>query len=138
MFSKKTQNGQRKSLMAGASVLAAAAAAMTGTPAMAQDTDAEEDVIVVTGSRVARRDYVANSPITTVGEEELSLSGVAVGGKLAERVAAGGSGSERDIQQPGPERSGHSRSARVGASAHPWFWSMAAACRRRTRTGSWI
>ncbi|HCK83995.1 MAG TPA: hypothetical protein DHW63_05605 [Hyphomonadaceae bacterium] len=71
MFSKKTQNGQRKSLLAGASVLAAAAAAMTGTPAMAQDADAEEDVIVVTGSRIARQDYVSTSPITTLNQEQL-------------------------------------------------------------------
>jgi outer membrane receptor protein involved in Fe transport len=38
-------------------------------------TEAEEgDSIVVTGSRIVRRDYVSNTPITTVGEELLENS----------------------------------------------------------------
>ncbi|WP_135212290.1 TonB-dependent receptor domain-containing protein [Vitreimonas flagellata] len=72
-MSKKTQSGNRRSLFAGASVLAAAAAALTATPAVAQDE--EEEAIVVTGSRIARQDYVANSPIVTVGQEALEISG---------------------------------------------------------------
>ncbi|MGD9980391.1 MAG: TonB-dependent receptor [Hyphomonadaceae bacterium] len=72
-MSKKTQNGQRKSLLTGASVLAAAAAALTGTPAMAQDSE-EEEAIVVTGTRLVRQDFEAISPITTVGSEQLELT----------------------------------------------------------------
>jgi iron complex outermembrane recepter protein len=72
-MSKKTQTGQRKSLLTGASVLAAAAAAMTGTPAMAQDAE-EEEAIVVTGTRLVRQDFEAISPITTVGAEQLELT----------------------------------------------------------------
>ena len=72
-MSKKTQIGQRKSLLAGASVLAAAAAAMAGTPAMAQDAE-EEEAIVVTGTRLARQDFEAISPVTTVGAEQLELT----------------------------------------------------------------
>jgi iron complex outermembrane receptor protein len=72
-MSKKTQNGQRKSLLTGASVLAAAAAAMAGTPAMAQDAE-EEEAIVVTGTRLVRQDFEAISPITTVGAEQLELT----------------------------------------------------------------
>lgn len=75
MFSKKTQNGQRKSLLAGASVLAAAAAAMAGTPAMAQD-DAEEDVIVVTGSRIPQPNLQGTSPVTQVTAEDITTQGV--------------------------------------------------------------
>jgi iron complex outermembrane recepter protein len=71
---KKKQNDKRKSLLAGASVFAAAAAALTGTPAMAQDAE-EDEAIVVTGSRIARQDYVANSPITTVDEQDLEIAG---------------------------------------------------------------
>ena len=71
-MSKKTQNG-RKSLLTGASVLAAAAAALAGTPAMAQDAE-EEDAIVVTGTRLVRQDFEAISPITTVGAEQLELT----------------------------------------------------------------
>jgi len=71
-MSKKTQNG-RKSLLTGASVLAAAAAALAGTPAMAQDAE-EEDAIVVTGTRLVRQDFESISPITTVGAEQLELT----------------------------------------------------------------
>jgi len=72
-MSKKTQSGQRKSLLTGASVLAAAAAAITATPAMAQDAE-EEEAIVVTGTRLVRQDFEAISPITTVGAEQLELT----------------------------------------------------------------
>lgn len=73
MSSKKTQNGQRKSLLTGASVLAAATAAMAGaTPALAQDE--EEEAIVVTGTRLVRQDFEAISPVTTVGSETLELT----------------------------------------------------------------
>ncbi|MEM9014533.1 MAG: TonB-dependent receptor [Pseudomonadota bacterium] len=46
----------------------AAAAAM---PAVAQD---EDDEIIVTGTRIQRADLEAPSPITTIGEEQLTLS----------------------------------------------------------------
>lgn len=73
MSSKKTQDGQRKSLLAGVSVLAAAAAAMTATPAFAQDGAEEEEAIVVTGTRIARPGFTSTSPISTVGAEEVAL-----------------------------------------------------------------
>jgi iron complex outermembrane receptor protein len=52
--------------------------------AFAQDTvgpaapAAEEgrDVVIITGSRIARQDYVANSPIVTVGQDEIASTGV--------------------------------------------------------------
>jgi outer membrane receptor protein involved in Fe transport len=50
------------------------------TPAIAQTSDGAESgeaTIVVTGSRIARPDYQANSPIVTVGEELLQNSGTA-------------------------------------------------------------
>ncbi|MEO5707405.1 MAG: TonB-dependent receptor [Alteraurantiacibacter sp.] len=43
-------------------------------PVMAQDAADEEDRIVVTGSRITRQDYEANSPIVTVGAELLENS----------------------------------------------------------------
>ncbi len=74
MSSKKTQDGQRRSLLAGASVLAAAAAALSATPAMAQDAGAEEEeAIVITGTRIARPGFTSNSPIATIGAQELTL-----------------------------------------------------------------
>src|SRR5690606_1781437 len=73
---RNTQTG-RKSLLTGASVLAAATAMFTAggvTVAAAQEAD-EGDGIVVTGTRIARRDAVAASPILTVGQEEMTNSG---------------------------------------------------------------
>ncbi len=63
-------------------------AALTVVPgvmssAFAQDTvgpqpaaEEERDVVIITGSRIARQDYVANSPIVTVGQEDLAATGV--------------------------------------------------------------
>ncbi|HRE45547.1 MAG TPA: TonB-dependent receptor [Terricaulis sp.] len=73
---RKTQTG-RKSLLTGASALAAATAMFTAggvTVAAAQEAD-EDEAIVVTGTRIARRDAVAESPILTVGQEEMTNSG---------------------------------------------------------------
>lgn len=62
-------------------VLLSAAAVMT-TPAMAQDPEpatdeqaAAEVEIVVTGSRIARKDYLANSPIVTLTQEDIKATG---------------------------------------------------------------
>jgi len=74
MTSKKEKTVEtRKSLLTGVSIIAAAAAAITATPAMAQDAE-EEEAIVVTGTRLVRQDFEAISPITTVGAEQLELT----------------------------------------------------------------
>src|SRR5262245_42326331 len=60
-------------------LLAALAVPGMAAPVFAQEgpADAEErDVVVVTGSRIARQDYVANSPIVTVGQEDIQATGV--------------------------------------------------------------
>lgn len=62
----------RAKFLIGASALAAVAA--YGAPALAQDGAEEDDTIVVTGSRLARRDFDAVSPVTTVGSEQLELT----------------------------------------------------------------
>lgn len=66
----------RTSLLAtiGGLSFAGAASAQQAPPA---DTPAGGEVVVVTGSRIARQDYVANSPIVTVGQEELAQIGSA-------------------------------------------------------------
>lgn len=50
---------------------------LLAAPAMAQDTAAkpagEDDVVVVTGTRIAREGYVSSSPITTVTADELAV-----------------------------------------------------------------
>lgn len=55
----------------GASILALSAAA---TPALAQD--AEEDVIVVTGSRIPQPNLTGTSPVTQVTAEDITTQGV--------------------------------------------------------------
>lgn len=77
MFAKKPQRG-RKSLLTGASVLAAATAMVVGAPvpeAQAQQGAESDEAIVVTGTRIARRDAVAESPILSVEREEMTTSG---------------------------------------------------------------
>jgi iron complex outermembrane recepter protein len=67
----------RKHLCAGVSVacLAFANPAIAQEQLPAQQGAAEAEEITVTGSRLVRRDLVATSPITTVGEELIANSG---------------------------------------------------------------
>lgn len=70
----KFQHNRRRllatTIIAGASALAFAA------PAMAQDAEPSTiDDVVVTGSRIVRQDYVANSPISTVTSEQIQARG---------------------------------------------------------------
>jgi outer membrane receptor protein involved in Fe transport len=53
---------------ASAAALGLALAAASGAPAMAQEEPLVQDRVLVTGSRIARRDFQANSPIVTVDE----------------------------------------------------------------------
>ena len=54
-------------------------AVTAGTDALAQSTTEDEaansEAIIVTGSRIARRDYESNSPIVTVSDDVLKASG---------------------------------------------------------------
>jgi iron complex outermembrane receptor protein len=68
----------RKSLL-GATALAGAAGLMSG-PAFAQNATAKSEApsvaeVVVTGSRITRNDYVAESPIVTVGQGAIQAQG---------------------------------------------------------------
>lgn len=62
-------------------VMSVSAFALTGVPAFAQevpgDAGAESapDAIVVTGSRIARRDFSASSPIVTMGSDAVAATG---------------------------------------------------------------
>ncbi|MGQ0533299.1 MAG: TonB-dependent receptor plug domain-containing protein [Caulobacteraceae bacterium] len=72
-MSRKSQIG-RKSLLTGASLLAAAAATMGATPAFAQDE--EEEAIIVTGSRIPQPNLFSTSPVTQVTAEDVTTAGV--------------------------------------------------------------
>jgi outer membrane receptor protein involved in Fe transport len=62
------------SMFAGAAIVAATA--LMSTPVLAQDAEDDQvEDIVVTGSRIARQDYVANSPIVTVSQEDFQATG---------------------------------------------------------------
>ncbi len=57
-------------------LLAASAAAVACTaPAFAQQAEASLDTVVVTGSRIAKRDAIAESPILTVDSSTIEASG---------------------------------------------------------------
>ncbi|MDP3660786.1 TonB-dependent siderophore receptor, partial [Phenylobacterium sp.] len=60
----------RERLMASSMICGAAFSVLAATPAMAQGSG-EVSEIVVTGSRIVRQDYVANSPIATVTGEQV-------------------------------------------------------------------
>ena len=55
----------RNRLMATTMIGSAMALTLSTAPAFAQQAPAVEE-IVVTGSRIARKDFIANSPVSTV------------------------------------------------------------------------
>ena len=63
----------KTSLLCSASILAGAFAS---TPGFSQDADTEFDIeeVVVTGSRIPRKDIVANSPVSVISSDEIKLS----------------------------------------------------------------
>ena len=57
------------------SAVTAASFAATAAPTYAQDIGDGDDLIVVTGSRIAKKDFVSNSPVVTIGAEQFDLTG---------------------------------------------------------------
>ncbi len=74
LLSARARVGRKSVLALGAAALALA----TGGPAVAQDAPAaaEEEVITVTGSRIARPDYQFSNPVVSVGAEQIENSGI--------------------------------------------------------------
>ncbi len=64
----------RQRLLASTIIGGAALLALQAAPAFAQDAT-EVEGVVVTGSRIVRQDFEAISPVTTVGSEQLELTG---------------------------------------------------------------
>ena len=56
------------------SAISAAALAATAAPTYAQDSD--DDVVVVTGSRIVKQDFISNSPVATVEAIQFERTGV--------------------------------------------------------------
>ena len=67
---------KRKSLLSGVSLMAAAAAALTGAPAHAQDAGDDDDAIVVTGSRIPQPNLYTTSPVTQLTADDITTQGV--------------------------------------------------------------
>ncbi len=62
-----------RSILLCASALASAVS-LQAVPALAQEAQVSE--VVVTGSRIARKDYVSESPIVTVGQDQIAAVGM--------------------------------------------------------------
>lgn len=62
----------RRRLLA-SSIICGAAFAALAAPAFAQEATVEE--VILTGLRVARQDYIANSPVSTVSSESIQATG---------------------------------------------------------------
>jgi outer membrane cobalamin receptor len=72
------KRANRQSLLKGAAIVASSLALCTGAYAQSAPAPAGEvgeDVIVVTGSRLAARGFDAPTPLTVIGEQEYILSG---------------------------------------------------------------
>ncbi len=89
------KTSRRSALMGSAATLLASLA--LGTGAIAQDADTEEasvEEVVVTGSRIARKDLVAASPVNVISTAAIELAGVnSVATILNELPSAGVPGS---------------------------------------------
>lgn len=57
-------------------MISSAFAQDTVAPAAAAQEEEGGDVVIITGSRIARQDYVANSPIVTLGQDDIEATGV--------------------------------------------------------------
>ncbi len=96
---------QTKQLKAWALASTLIAGAGASAPAFAQEgQDAESDTsdrIVVTGSRIARADFVSNSPVSTVGSEQFDLTGTVNTESLLNTLPQTVPGLDRTSNNPG-------------------------------------
>lgn len=66
----------RSTLLAALAVAPGAVTSAFAQEPPAAPAEGARDVVVVTGSRIARQDYVANSPIVTVTQDDIQATGV--------------------------------------------------------------
>ena len=81
------------------SAVTAASIAATAAPAYAQDSD--DDVIVVTGSRIAKQDFVSTSPVVTVGAAQFDITGTVNTESLINTLPQVVPGLDRTSNNPG-------------------------------------
>lgn len=93
-----------KSRLLASSVFAGAAFGLVATGAVAQeaeDDEARQETITVTGSRIAKADFVSNSPIATVGSEQFDLTGTVNTESLLNTLPQTVPGLDRTSNNPG-------------------------------------
>lgn len=93
-----------KSRLLASSVFAGAALGLVAIPAVAQDaddTEARQQTITVTGSRIEKPDFVSNSPINTVGAEQFELTGTVNTESLLNTLPQTVPGLDRTSNNPG-------------------------------------
>ena len=89
----------RKAIYAGAAVTAAASLAPV---AMAQDEGADAvEEIVVTGSRIAKKDFTSNAPVATVDAEQIQLTNTINTESLLNTLPQAVPGLDRTSNNPG-------------------------------------
>ncbi|MEO1661178.1 MAG: TonB-dependent receptor [Pseudomonadota bacterium] len=93
-----------KSSLLATSVIAGASLAMSGSAFAqdaAEDEEAVQETITVTGSRIARADFVSNSPVATVGAEQFDLTGTVNTESLLNTLPQTVPGLDRTSNNPG-------------------------------------
>ncbi len=93
-----------KSRLLASSVFAGAALGLVAIPAVAQDADdaeARQQTITVTGSRIEKPDFISNSPINTVGAEQFELTGTVNTESLLNTLPQTVPGLDRTSNNPG-------------------------------------
>lgn len=92
-----------KSRLLASSIVAGglAVAAAPGAVAQEDDTEARQETVVVTGSRIAKQDFVSNSPVSTVGAEQFELTGTVNTESLLNTLPQTVPGLDRTSNNPG-------------------------------------
>ena len=83
------------------SAVTAASFAATAAPTYAQDIGDGDDLIVVTGSRIAKKDFISNSPVVTIGAEQFDLTGTVNTESLLNTLPQVVPGLDRTSNNPG-------------------------------------
>ena len=83
-----------------------------------------EEQVVVTGSRVPRKDLSSPGPVIVYGREEIAASGVASVGEFLRLTPWQGGGLNNNFDG-GSDGSTQVSLRNLGARAAPWCWSTA-------------
>ncbi len=94
-------NNKFSKLLLESTILVGLASVAMATPAFAQSSDDSSDEVVVTGSRIVKRDFVTNSPVVTIGQEQFNLTGTVNTESLLNTLPQVVPGLDRTSNNPG-------------------------------------